>query len=131
MIKPLYALLSSLFLILISGCSIEDDKVEVISAEPSDYKIHLYNHLEDHEQANNYLAALLNWKMKQKDEDALSFKESTVRIKDINLNKDDLPALVITKNGKPVEIISGKHSNKEDILHAIERTVSLPQNKNS
>ncbi len=123
--KSLYLGLGIITLILMTGCVFNDEKVEVISAEPSDYKIYLYNHLEDKEQSKHYLSALLDWKLKHEnsDNDTLSFKESKIGIKDIKFEKDQLPALVISKNGKAVEIIYGKHSDEEEIRATLERTV--------
>ncbi|MFC7061354.1 hypothetical protein [Halobacillus seohaensis] len=125
-------LICSFFVFTLSGCDTHGEIVKVISAQPSDYDISLYGHPDNKDQMNDYMSALLNWKTKQEDERFLSFKQSTMNTEDINLSTDQLPALVISKEGKPIQTITGEVSDRNDILNKLESTIALSGNqKNS
>ncbi|MFC7321415.1 hypothetical protein [Halobacillus campisalis] len=124
-------LIAGLLACTLSSCEANDETIKLISAEPSGYKINLYSHPDDQEQANDYMSALLNWKTAQEDDRFLSFKESTLSSDDINISADQLPALVIYKDGELVQSISGNNSDPSEIKSTLDNTVALSNNKNS
>ncbi|GGF12161.1 hypothetical protein GCM10010954_08530 [Halobacillus andaensis] len=124
-------LIYSLFVILLSGCNAGDEDIKVISAKPSGYEINLYTHPDDEEQAKDYMEALLNWKTSQEDDDFLAFNETTTNTKDIDLTSDQLPALIIYKEGQAIQTITGEDTSPTDIIDTLENTVAITENQNS
>ncbi|WP_101843747.1 hypothetical protein [Halobacillus sp. Marseille-P3879] len=123
--------ISCLSLILISSCTAGGEDIKVISANPSDYKINLYTHPDDEEQANEYMAALLNWKTNQEDDNYLSFQESTVNTSELDLSAEQLPALIIYKEGKPIQTVTGENTTPKDIVNTLENTVAISKKQSS
>ncbi|MGP4075067.1 hypothetical protein [Halobacillus sp. K22] len=121
---------SLLLIILLAGCIPQTDNVEVLQAHSESYAVYLYTELDDDypSEADNYLSALLDWKMKHNHE-SLLFEQSEANTGQIDVNKDQLPALVVKKDGKVVELISGD-SRSQDIMNKLESSISL-SNKNS
>ncbi|MCP3026266.1 hypothetical protein [Halobacillus sp. A5] len=124
-------LISCLCISLLSSCTSSGENIKVISAKPSGYEINLYTHQDDEEQANEYMSALLNWKTNQEEEEYLSFQESTVHTSDIDITSDQLPALIIYKDGKPIQTVTGKNTSPTDIIDTLENTVAITNNQNS
>lgn len=124
-------LIFSLFVSLLSGCQAGNEDIKVISAKPSGYEINLYTHPDDEKQAKEYMEALLNWKTSQEDDDFLAFNETTTNTKDIDLTSDQLPALIIYKEGQAIQTITGEDTSPTDIIDTLENTVALTDNQNS
>ncbi|MCA1012570.1 hypothetical protein [Halobacillus halophilus] len=126
-----YSRITSLILIiLLAGCIPQSDNVEVLQAHSESYAVYLYTELDNDNPSNadNYLTALLNWKKKH-ERKPLSFKQSEANTGQIEVDEDQLPALVVKKDGKVIELISGD-SGSEDIMNKLESSISLT-NKNS
>lgn len=51
------------------------------------------------------MSALLDWKVKQQDTEELEFKQQEMNSDNLRLTKEDLPALVVKKEGKTVKTI--------------------------
>jgi|GEM_PF-5688937 len=126
-----YSRITSLILIiLLAGCIPQSDNVEVLQAHSESYAVYLYTEIDnDHpSEADNYLTALLDWKMKH-DHKSLSFEQSEANTGQIDVDEDQLPALVVKRDGKVIELISGD-SGAEDIMNRLENSISLTS-KNS
>ncbi|UOQ43187.1 hypothetical protein MUN89_14750 [Halobacillus salinarum] len=118
-----YIFISMLFVFLLAGCFPHKENVEVISASPSGYDIYLYTQTDQKQKAESYFNALLDWKMKQGNDGTLAFKKSKTDSNSIEVSENELPALVIKKEGKTVTKISG-NSNQKNILSKLEQSVS-------
>ncbi|MFQ3545900.1 hypothetical protein Q7A53_17610 [Halobacillus rhizosphaerae] len=119
-----YVLVSFLLVLLLAGCYPHQNKIDVISASPSEYDIYLYTPSDEEKSAASYLNALLDWKIKQGNHRSLSFKKTQTDSEAVGLSENDLPALVIKKKGKIVTKISG-NSKRPQILSQIEESVSF------
>ncbi len=119
-----YVLVSFLLVLLLAGCYPHQNKIDVISASPSEYDIYLYTPSDEEKSAASYLNALLDWKIKEENNHSLAFKKTQSDSDSIGLTENELPALVIKKKGKTVAKISG-NSQRHQILSKIERAVTL------
>ncbi|MFZ0371518.1 MAG: hypothetical protein WAM07_18125 [Halobacillus sp.] len=121
---------SLILIILLAGCIPKSDNVEVLQAHSESYAVYLYTELDNDQpaEADNYLKALLDWKMKH-DHKSLSFEQSEANTGQIDVDEDQLPALVVKKDGKVIELISGD-SGSEHIMNRLESSISLTS-KNS
>lgn len=116
-------ILSIISILLLAGCFPQKENIEVLSAEHSPYELHLYTDLEQKEKADSYLSALVDWKTKQDDQQDLEFKQRKANSDQLELSKDQLPALVIKKEGKVVANIFGDVP-REQILTELESSIS-------
>lgn len=120
-----YRIYLSIFaIILLAGCFPQTKDVEVLSVEDSNYELFLYTKQHQNEAANHYLSALLNWKTKQSSIETLDFKKSQTRSHQLRIPGDNLPALVIKKEGKILTSISGKRTS-DYILTELENYISF------
>ncbi|RWZ60753.1 hypothetical protein EQV77_05510 [Halobacillus fulvus] len=110
-------LLSSILIVLIlAGCLPQSEEIDVLSTEASDYELYLYTKKGQDEEAQDYLNAILDWKTKQDDSQQFDFKQSSTQSDNIEVSTDDLPALVIKKEGKVVTSIKGDNPSNKILL---------------
>ncbi|WP_158290462.1 hypothetical protein [Halobacillus salinus] len=111
-------------IILLAGCLPQSNSVEVLSAAESDYELFLYTKSSEKEHADDYLNALLDWKTSRNNVENIQFTQSTTKSDEIGVSEDLLPTLVIKREGRVVESISGKNSS-DKILTQLENTLSF------
>lgn len=117
-------LLSFFAIFLLAGCLHQSEDIQVLKASPQNYELYLYTTSDKEEVAQDYMSALLDWKLKQKDETELQFKQSETPKDQLNLPDEELPVLVVKKKGKTVTTISGQNPRKE-ILMALENHITV------
>lgn len=117
-------LFSLLAILLLAGCLHQSEDIQVLTATPQDYELHLYTNSESENIAQDYMSALLDWKLKQEDATELQFKQSATTKDQLNIPDNELPVLVIKEKGKTVTTISGENPRKE-ILMALEKNVTV------
>lgn len=109
---------------LLTGCFMQTDKIQVLTAQPDDYELYLYTEPDQEEAAQNYLSALLDWKLKQDDGEKLNFQQSAMNSTKVNFSQDDLPVLVVKQEGKTISTISGENPRQE-ILMTLEDSITF------
>ncbi|QAS51154.1 hypothetical protein [Halobacillus litoralis] len=119
-------LLAFVTILLLAGCFPQSEDVQVFTATPLDYELYLYTEPDKEEEAQNYLSALLDWKMKQNDGQKLEFKQTETNADDLKVSKDQLPVLVVKEKGKTLTTISGENPRKE-ILMTLENSITFAQ----
>ncbi|SFJ91758.1 hypothetical protein SAMN04487936_105202 [Halobacillus dabanensis] len=117
-------LLSLCAILLLAGCLHQSEDIQVLTATPKDYELHLYTDSENENTAQDYMSALLDWKLKQEDATELQFKQSETKKDHLNIPDDELPVLVVKEKGKTITTISGENPRKE-ILMALEKNVTV------
>ncbi|MYL19036.1 hypothetical protein GLW04_03990 [Halobacillus litoralis] len=112
-------------LLLLMGCIGKSEEVQVLSASPDEYELYLYTNPEQEEKAENYMSALLNWKLDIEDKKRLQFKQTTTeshKVKDIE--DDSLPMLVVKKEGRTITKLSGVNTESR-ISSTLEQSLVL------
>lgn len=117
-------LLSFFAIFLLAGCLHQSEDIQVLTATPQDYELYLYTNSDKEKVAQDYMSALLDWKLKQQEETELQFKQSETQKDQLNLPDKELPVLVVKKKGKTVKTISGQNPRKE-ILTALEDHIAV------
>ncbi|CDQ19899.1 hypothetical protein [Halobacillus karajensis] len=116
--------LSFFGILILTGCIFQGDTVQVLTAKPDDYELYLYTKADQEESAQDYLSALLDWKLKQKDGSELQFEQSEQKKDKLKLPTDELPLLVVKENGKTLTTIAGDNP-REDILTTLEDKIVI------
>ncbi|SEH70273.1 hypothetical protein SAMN05192559_103156 [Halobacillus karajensis] len=116
--------LSFFGIFILTGCIFQGDTVQVLTAKPDDYELYLYTKADQEESAQDYLSALLDWKLKQKDGSELQFEQSEQKKDKLKLPTDELPLLVVKENGKTLTTIAGDNP-REDILTTLEDKIVI------
>ncbi|MGV2619895.1 hypothetical protein QRD89_08220 [Halobacillus sp. ACCC02827] len=119
-----YLIMTFFAVLLLAGCIPKTEDVQVLKASPLDYELYLYTDSDEQEAAKNYMSALLDWKVKQQDTEELEFKQQEMNSDNLRLTKEDLPALVVKKEGKTVKTIKGDNRHI-DILTALEDSINM------
>ncbi|ELK44992.1 hypothetical protein [Halobacillus sp. BAB-2008] len=119
-----YLIMTFFAVLLLAGCIPKTEDVQVLKASPLDYELYLYTDSDEQEAAKNYMSALLDWKVKQQDTEELEFKQQEMNSDNLRLTKEDLPALVVKKEGKTVKTIKGDNRHN-DILTALEDSINM------
>ncbi|WP_226578352.1 hypothetical protein [Halobacillus litoralis] len=109
-------------ILLLAGCIQQSENVQVLTAAPDDYELYLYTEPEKENEAQNYLSALLDWKLKQQVHERLEFKQTETHADKINVPKEELPLLVVKQKGKTVTKIAG-NTPRDKILTTLEDTI--------
>ncbi|MCA1023427.1 hypothetical protein GLW03_00005 [Halobacillus halophilus] len=120
-----YKLIILTVLLLLMGCIGKSEEVQVLSASPDEYELYLYTNPEQEEKAENYMSALLNWKLDIEDKKRLQFKQTTTeshKVKDIE--DDSLPMLVVKKEGRTITKLSGVNTESR-ISSTLEQSLVL------
>ena len=100
------------------------ETVQVLTATPENYELYLYSEADKEESAQDYLSALLDWKLKQDDGAELQFEQTEKDKNDLNISTEELPVLVVKEEGKTVTTISGKNP-REKILMTLENHIAM------
>ncbi|KHE71803.1 hypothetical protein [Halobacillus sp. BBL2006] len=117
-------ILALLSVLLLAGCLPQSKDVEVLSTQESSYELYLY--MDQKEKAENYLSALLDWKTSQIEPEEIEFKQSKTNVDQTGLSEEQLPSIVIKKDGKVVKHITGD-APIEDILNELEQSIAMVQ----
>ncbi|MBN8234292.1 hypothetical protein JF544_03490 [Halobacillus kuroshimensis] len=95
-------------LLLLMGCIGQSEEVQVLSTSPDDYDLYLYTNPDQEEKAENYMTALLNWKLEHQDHNRLQFKQTTTDSHNVeDIEGASLPMLVVKKEGRTITRLSG------------------------
>jgi hypothetical protein len=119
-------ILALLSVLLLAGCLPQSKDVEVLSTQESSYELYLYTEMDQKEKAENYLSALLDWKTNQIEPEEIEFKQSKTNVDQTGLSEEQLPSIVIKKDGKVVKHITGD-APIEDILKQLEQSIVMVQ----
>ncbi|GEN55467.1 hypothetical protein [Halobacillus faecis] len=117
-------ILSFLAIFLLAGCLQKGESVQVLTATPEDYELYLYSEVDQEESAQDYLSALLDWKMKQDDGAELQFKQTEKDKSELSIPTEELPVLVVKEEGKTITTISGNNP-REKILMTLENHIAM------
>ncbi|MBH0228986.1 hypothetical protein [Halobacillus yeomjeoni] len=117
-------LLSITILLVVAGCLPAEKNIEILSAKKDSYEVYLYTKSEPSNKAQNYISALLDWKTATKDQLQMEFQQTKVSLDNIHLKEEQLPALIIKKEGKMVSQITGEQPSR-DIFSTIDRSITM------
>lgn len=100
-------------LLLLGSCIPQEKNVNVLHASDDQYEVYLYMKDGEMTDAGSYLNALLIWKTDLNKPQVFTFKEFRTRTDQIGVSYEQLPAIVIKREGAIVGEIYGKVEDDE------------------